>query len=36
VTETIGLGTSVLVLPQHNPLELANMLATIDAPAAAA
>ena len=28
VTETIGLGTSVLVLPQHNPLELANMLAT--------
>ena len=31
VTETIGLGTSVLVLPQHNPLELANMLATIDA-----
>jgi probable F420-dependent oxidoreductase len=30
VTENIGLGTSVLVLPQHNPLELANMLATID------
>jgi probable F420-dependent oxidoreductase len=31
VTEGIGLGTSVLVLPQHNPLELANQLATIDA-----
>jgi probable F420-dependent oxidoreductase len=31
ITERIGLGTSVLVLPQHNPLELANMLATIDA-----
>ena len=30
VTERIGLGTSVLVLPQHNPLELANMLASID------
>jgi probable F420-dependent oxidoreductase len=30
VTESIGLGTSVLVLPQHNPLELANMLASID------
>jgi len=30
VTETVGLGTSVLVLPQHNPLELANQLATVD------
>jgi probable F420-dependent oxidoreductase len=30
VTERIGLGTSVLVLPQHNPLELANILASID------
>jgi probable F420-dependent oxidoreductase len=30
VTERIGLGTSVLVAPQHNPLELANMLATLD------
>jgi probable F420-dependent oxidoreductase len=31
VTERIGLGTSVLVLPQHNPLELANALASLDA-----
>ncbi len=31
VTERIGLGTSVLVAPQHNPLELANMLASLDA-----
>lgn len=30
VTETIGLGTSVLVAPQHVPLELANQLASID------
>jgi probable F420-dependent oxidoreductase len=30
VTERIGLGTSVLVVPQHNPLELANALAGID------
>jgi len=30
VTERIGLGTSVLVAPQHNPLELANMLASLD------
>lgn len=29
-TERIGLGTSVLVVPQHNPLELANALASID------
>src|SRR3954447_26827734 len=29
-TSTIGLGTSVLVVPQHNPLELANTLASID------
>jgi probable F420-dependent oxidoreductase len=29
-TTTVRLGTSVLVLPQHNPLELANTLATID------
>ena len=31
VTGEIGLGTSVLVLPQHNPLELANVLASTDA-----
>jgi probable F420-dependent oxidoreductase len=31
VTSGIGLGTSVLVLPQHNPLELANQLASLDA-----
>ncbi len=30
-TSTIGLGTSVLVVPTHNPLELANTLASIDA-----
>ena len=30
VTERIGLGTSVLVVPQHNPLWLANMLASLD------
>jgi probable F420-dependent oxidoreductase len=29
-TERIGLGTSVLVAPQHNPLELANALASLD------
>ena len=31
VTERIGLGTSVLVVPTHNPLELANALASLDA-----
>lgn len=31
VTERIGLGTSVLVVPQHNPLELGNALASLDA-----
>jgi probable F420-dependent oxidoreductase len=30
VTEHIGLGTSVLVVPMHNPLELANALASLD------
>jgi probable F420-dependent oxidoreductase len=30
VTSTIGLGTSVLVVPQHNPLWLANHLASVD------
>jgi probable F420-dependent oxidoreductase len=30
VTERIGLGTSVLVVPQHNPLELANAIASLD------
>jgi probable F420-dependent oxidoreductase len=30
VTERVGLGTSVLVVPQHNPLELANQLASLD------
>jgi probable F420-dependent oxidoreductase len=30
-TTTIGLGTSVLVVPQHHPLELANQLASLDA-----
>lgn len=29
-TERIGLGTSVLVVPMHNPLELANYLASVD------
>jgi probable F420-dependent oxidoreductase len=29
-TTTIGLGTSVLVVPMHNPLELTNALASID------
>jgi probable F420-dependent oxidoreductase len=29
-TERIGLGTSVLVLPSHVPLELANQLASVD------
>jgi len=31
VTSRIGLGTSVLVLPQRHPLELANVLASLDA-----
>jgi probable F420-dependent oxidoreductase len=30
-TSTIGLGTSVLVVPQHNPVWLANHLASVDA-----
>jgi len=30
-TSRVGLGTSVLVVPMHNPLELANVLASIDA-----
>lgn len=30
-TERIGIGTSVLVAPQHNPLWLANALASLDA-----
>jgi probable F420-dependent oxidoreductase len=30
VTERIGLGTSVLVVPQYHPLVLANSLATLD------
>ena len=34
VTGHIGLGTSVLVVPMHNPLELANSLASLDALAA--
>src|SRR5690554_3582877 len=29
-TTTVGLGTSVLVLPQHNPVALANTLASLD------
>jgi probable F420-dependent oxidoreductase len=29
-TNRIGLGTSVLVVPMHNPLELANALASLD------
>lgn len=31
VTDRVDLGTSVLVVPQHSPLELANALATLDA-----
>ena len=30
-TARVGLGTSVLVVPQHNPLALANSLASLDA-----
>jgi probable F420-dependent oxidoreductase len=30
-TERVGIGTSVLVLPHHNPVELANSLASLDA-----
>src|SRR4051794_28686106 len=30
VTTSIGLGTAVLVLPYHQPVELANSLATLD------
>src|SRR5438445_2340431 len=30
-TTAIGLGTSVMVVPMHNPLELANALASLDA-----
>lgn len=30
VTERIGIGTSVLVVPQHHPLQLANSLASLD------
>ncbi len=30
-TEHVGVGTSVLVVPQHNPLALANSLASLDA-----
>jgi probable F420-dependent oxidoreductase len=30
VTEHVDLGTSVLVAPQHSPLELANVLASLD------
>ncbi len=30
-TERVGLGTSVLVAPQHNPLQLANVFASLDA-----
>jgi probable F420-dependent oxidoreductase len=30
-TERVGLGTSVLVVPQHTPLALANALASLDA-----
>ena len=29
-TKTIGLGTSVLVLPYHNPIRLAKTAATLD------
>ena len=31
VTESVGLGTSVLVVPQYHPLQLANSLASLDA-----
>jgi probable F420-dependent oxidoreductase len=31
VTEEVGLGTSVLVVPQHNPLALANATSSLDA-----
>ena len=31
VTEHVGLGTSVMVVPQHHPLALANALASLDA-----
>src|SRR4051794_20307496 len=31
ITTELDLGTSVLVVPQHNPLELANQLASLDA-----
>ncbi|HLN17205.1 MAG TPA: TIGR03619 family F420-dependent LLM class oxidoreductase [Acidimicrobiales bacterium] len=31
VTERVGLGTSVMVVPTHNPLGLANALASLDA-----
>lgn len=31
ITTAVDLGTSVLVVPQHNPLELANSLASLDA-----
>ncbi|MEZ5143654.1 MAG: LLM class flavin-dependent oxidoreductase [Acidimicrobiales bacterium] len=31
VTDRVDLGTSVLVVPQHSPLELANALATLGA-----
>jgi probable F420-dependent oxidoreductase len=30
-TTAVGLGTSVLIVPMHNPLELANALASLDA-----
>ena len=30
-TRTIGIGTSIILLPQHNPLMLAKQLATLDA-----
>ncbi len=31
ITTEVDLGTSILVVPQHNPLELANQLASLDA-----
>ena len=34
-TERIGLGTSVMVVPQYHPLQLANSLSSLDASAAA-